>query len=449
GGCVHDDGTFAAFRRDSATGGQLLWTGPYQQMAPVALPFDVLKVASYLTDTSGQVSTALVLGASPAQPDAAGLYTIDLTSDAVAEVVPATPASPAWATGAPQAGSLQSTGVTNDAGISVFRGQYIYARKMSDGGTTLFIGPFSSGPASELALFQLSSSGTATLGRSIRVGVADDVAGPQPRPQTIGWQVDGTDGAPSRLIVWDGATSEVTVCPSSPGAFESGVVSPDGAHALFRPLQVSGGATSFAPLQLLTLDVGQPHTCVALDDGATLWADFSGDGSMIAWINKTEVGSDTNLLTANSDGSDAKLIASGPLLAAGFILGTSHLEMSFDGDLVWLDVRDPSHFSYVAEQLFGDAAGVGASWFVAGYDYSPQDASGSLGVVNLDSGQKLPISPAVSQYLVVPQTAANDGGSVFEQTRTGIYDVVYLVRGRNPSPQDGIWLATVRPADLP
>ncbi|MES1164955.1 MAG: hypothetical protein ABUR63_04305, partial [Verrucomicrobiota bacterium] len=105
GGCVRDDGTFAAFRRDSATGGQLLWTGPYQQMAPVALPFDVLKVASYLTDTSGQVSTALVLGASPAQPDAAGLYKIDLTSDAVAEVVPATPASPAWATGAPQAGS--------------------------------------------------------------------------------------------------------------------------------------------------------------------------------------------------------------------------------------------------------------------------------------------------------------------------------------------------------
>jgi hypothetical protein len=26
--------------------------------------------------------------------------------------------------------------------------------------------------------------------------------------------------------------------------------------------------------------------------------------------------------------------------------------------------------------------------------------------------------------------------------------VIYLVRGRNPSPQDGIWIATIQPGDL-
>ncbi len=53
---------------------------------------------------------------------------------------------------------------------------------MSDGGTTLFAGPFTSGPASELALFQLSASGTPALGvGGSASAAADDVAGPQPR----------------------------------------------------------------------------------------------------------------------------------------------------------------------------------------------------------------------------------------------------------------------------
>ncbi len=447
-GCVRDDGSFAVFRRDPATGHQVLWKGPYQQTEPVALPLDVLHVVA-TTYAAGHIWTAIAFGASPAQPSAGGLYTIDLTSGAVAEAIPAIPASAAWAPGAPQAGSLQATSVTEDVGIYLFYGRYIYARKMSDGGSTLFVGPFSSGGASELALFQLSASGTGTVGRPVTVDIPDDVAGPQLRPRIIGWQVDGTGGAPSQLVVWDGAASQVTVCPSSPGAVESGVISPDGAHLLFRPLQLSGQMTSFTPLQVLDLEPGVPHTCTALKEGAVVWADFSGDGSTIAWIERTQVGLDSDLWTANSDGSDAKMILSGPLFGARFVAGTTHLEMSYGGDLVVLDVRDPTAFSYPAEQLFGDATGIGGSWFVAGYNYSNQDASGLLGVVNLDSAQKLPISPAVNQYLVSPQTAPVDGGTVLDQTATGVYDVVYLVRGRNPSPQDGLWLATVRPADLP
>jgi hypothetical protein len=447
-GCVRDDGTFSLFRRDSATTRQLLWTGPFMQMAPVTLPFDVQQVLAYDTDSAGDVRTAFVLGASPQESTGAGLYTIDLTSNAVAEVIPATPASTAWAAGAPQAGSLQSTGVTADAGIFEFDGCYLYTRKMSDGGTTLFAGPFPAGPASELALFSLGSGGSGTkISSWVGAGAADDVTGPRAKVRITGWQIDGANGAPSQLLVWDGATSEVTLCPSLPGAFEAGVVSPDGAHALFRPVQLTEVPT-FSPLQLLTLEAGQPHTCVQVQDYA-LWGDFSGDGSKLAWITKTQVGSDTDLWTANSDGTDPSMILSGPLLGAGFVAGTTHLEMSYQGDLVWLDVRDPNHFSYVAEQLFGSAVGIGASWFVAGYDFSNQDASGLLGVVNLDTGQKLPISPAVSQYLVAPQTEPVDGGSPFDYTRTGVIDVAYLVRGRNPSAQDGIWLATVRPADLP
>jgi len=215
---------------------------------------------------------------------------------------------------------------------------------------------------------------------------------------------------------------------------------------LFRALQL-GGQIAFAPLQLLSLAPGEPHTCIQLDkDGAVTWADFSGDASTIAWISKPDLGLDSQLWTANGDGTDPKMILSGQL-AARFITGTAHLEMSYGGDLVWLDVRNPNQFSYVAEKLFGYPGNVGGAWFVAGYDYSTQDASGVLGAVELDSGRKLPISPAVKQYEVAPQVMPDDSAT-FGQVATGLYHVIYLVRGRNPSSQDGIWVATVQAADL-
>ncbi len=88
---------------------------------------------------------------------------------------------------------------------------------------------------------------------------------------------------------------------------------------------------------------------------------------------------------------------------------------------------------------------------MAGYNYSNQDASGLLGVV--ESGQRhrsCRFRPRSASICGSGSDACRvDGGTGFDQMRTGVYDVVYLVRGRNPSPQDGIWLATVRPADLP
>jgi hypothetical protein len=444
--CAGADGTLAVFRRDAATGKQVLWAGPYQRLAPIALPIDVSRLALPPGGVPGQPSAILVLAATPAQPDAVGLYAVDLDTDAVAEVVPASPASVAWAAGAPRAGSLQSSAVSADVDVSTAGDHDLYARTMADGGTTLFAGPLASGPASELALFQISASGTPSLGSRTPITAADDTSVPQPAPRLAAWQIDGANGSPSQLMVWDDAGLEVTPCPSAPNAFESGVVAADGAHALFSAVTLGGRVTA-APLQLLSLVPGQPHTCVVLQDVGVTWADFSGDGSTIAWISKTMVGLDSDLWIANSDGSNPQKVLSGQVFGARFVDGTTHLELAYGGDLVWLDVLDPNHFSYVAEELFGDTTSVGGSWFVAGYDYSSQDATGSLGVVSLDSGAKRAISPAVSQYLVAAQTMPAEGGGAFG-TPTGVYHVVYLVKGRNPSPQDGIWVATVEAADL-
>jgi hypothetical protein len=124
-------------------------------------------------------------------------------------------------------------------------------------------------------------------------------------------------------------------------------------------------------------------------------------------------------------------------------MDNNQLELKLDRDLVWIDVRDdPVRSHYITENVFGSAFGIGR-WLVTGYAYSDQDASGRLGVVNLDTGETLPISPQVQGF------ASPDQSATRKLPADRVVRVVYAVRGRNPSPQDGLWLATIDGAALP
>jgi hypothetical protein len=72
------------------------------------------------------------------------------------------------------------------------------------------------------------------------------------------------------------------------------------------------------------------------------------------------------------------------------------------------------------------------------HDYSTQDGTGLLGVVNRDTDEKRLISPEAAAFHLIAEPPSSDGGS-----GGTVYDVVYLVRGRNPSPQDGLWMSRV------
>ncbi len=391
-----------------------------------------------------------IFRADPDQAGALGIYAVDVGSNQVTVVVPPLPASTAWAAGAPQAGSLQSASLSAAVGISRFNGHYVYARTMSDGGTTLFAGPFDQGPAAELALLRISGFGLPVLGRGVRVSSPDDSSAAVSLPAMASWQLDDQSGAaPSQMIVWDDTDGRVTVCPSTPGALQGGVISPDGNHVLFRAA-ASSSVRAFGPLQLVTMGSDGPEGCSQLIDDEVFWGDISGDGSVLAWIAKTEVGPDTNLWIANGDGSGAQQLFTGTVDGARFLTGTSKLELSYGGDLALLDVHDPTKLVYVAEDLFGSPMGVSDSWFAAGYDYSTQDSTGTLGAINLETGKKIQISPSVEQYATAAQVVPNDGDplAVAPPVTTGLYHVAYLVRGRNPSSQDGIWVATIQAADL-
>jgi hypothetical protein len=454
--CPSDDGFLAVFRPDPQNSQNLiLWSGPYTQLATIALPINVQRTVTFKSakpagaDGGAPVPpTAVVVASVPGEPNGFGIYSIDLTTDQVTALVPPTAVSTAWADGAPQSGSLQSDSISLATGISRFNGHYVYARTMSDGGTTLFAGPFEGGAATELALFQLSSIGVPILGQGVRVSAPDDSTAAVHLPAMASWQLDDQSGAaPSQMIVWDDTDARVTVCPSSPNVLQAGVLSPDGTHVLFSAAS-STSIRSFGPLQVVTMGPDGPEGCFQLSENDVFWGDYSGDGSAIAWIAKTKIGSDADLWIANGDGSGAQMLFSGMLYGARFITGTNKLELAYGADLVWLDVHDQT-LVYVAEQLFGPSTGVAGSWFVGGYNYSTQDASGTLGAIDLDSGKKVQISASVTQYVVSAQVIPSDNDSLTSPSvPTGTYHVAYMVRGRNASTQDGIWVATVQAADL-
>ncbi len=434
-----------------ANGAPVVETGPFTELTPVALPVDVRAFLSWESDTAGKTTGLTVLATQPATPDQIGLDTIDLTTLAVTVDVPSAPTSVAWATGSVPAGSLQSTSLARYPGLAyASAGRYIYPRLMSDGGTTIFVGPFSTGAASELALFQVPAGGSLSLPI---VGAPGNLYVP---PKFLfAWEIDDGSGGAASLVVWDDTDLELITCPLSKPAYLPGVWSRDQTKVLFaEPQQSYDGASTSGPLEMLTFGMGGgPASCLPLAADGVATAAFSPDSAFIFWLTQPPTG-DPQLWTAASDGSGARMVGSGQIEDAHFIAdGGARLELTLGGELEWLDLHDAAGtLHHVAEQLHGSIYDItGGHWLIMGYEWSATDGTGTLALINRDDGQVRPISPAVAQYEVLPEELGADGGFVSPYGDAGVggeFVVVYVVRGRNPSAQDGIWQATITPAEL-
>ena len=175
-----------AFLADPTTGSPVLSTGPFLAIPPVTLSMDVEAVGDWLYDARGSFGV-LVAAASAAAPGAFGLYTLDLGSYGFTEDVPAMAGSAAWAAGATPAGALGSSTLATGAAqaLRAVGDHFVYARTMSDGGTTMFVGPLTTGPASELALFQAEPLTVSTS--NVVVLTSDDDGLPVTRAPLVGW----------------------------------------------------------------------------------------------------------------------------------------------------------------------------------------------------------------------------------------------------------------------
>ena len=453
--CPGADGAFTAFITDTS-GQTVLSTGPFSQLTPVPLALQVSSVDWWSFDPVTSAPTAVtVQAASPSAPGELGVYTIDLGSSAINADVPAVPVSAAWADGAMPAGSLQSTTVSSSpTAVAQFGDHYLYPRTMSDSGTTMFAGPFISGAASELALFQIPPGTVPPIPQGVISGPLPDGTFQSFSP-LASWQLSGTSGAASDLVIWDDTNRQVSACPSSPQAYLAGVRSSDGSRVLFVTPQSCCQYQGSGPLSLLTLATGPggSGSCTLLAASNVVTAAFSPDGSAMFWLVQTPSG-EPQLWVAAGDGSGAHMIGTGVMQNVHFVVpGEAQLELILDGDLVWFDLHDSTvQLHYIAEQVFEEIYDIGiGGWLITGYDYSTQDTTATLGLVNRNTGEKRLISPDVSEFIVLSEKIGGDGGIVTDSSDAGVIGalaVVYTVRGRNPSPQDGIWSATITAADL-
>ncbi len=449
--CPGADGVLTVFTTDTS-GNAVLSTGPFTQLLPVSLRLQVASVDWWSYDPVTSVPTSVTVHAASA-PGELGVYTIDLGSYVMAEDVPAAPASVAWATGALSAGSLQSTTVAvSTEPVLHFGDHFLYPRLMSDGGTTLFAGPFSSGAASELALFQVPPGTTAPAPNGV-YNTPSTAGYVQQFSALITWQLGGAAGATNDLLAWDDANRQMIACPSSPQAELAGVRSSDGSRVLFVTPQGCCTYAGSGPLALATLanGAGQAGSCTQLVSSNVVTAAFSPDGSAMFWLVQPPIGQ-MQLWVAAGDGSGAQMVGAGLMQNVHFVVpGEAQLELILDGDLVWLDPHDTTVPPRdIAEQVFQEIYDIGVGgWLITGYDYNSQDTTGTVGLVNRNTGEKRPISPDAAEFLVLTDGTGADGGLVADASSSpGVLTVVYIVRGRNPSPQDGIWSATIRTADL-
>jgi hypothetical protein len=447
-----DAGPTLTLLKVDASGALSLWSGPPDALAQIPLSVTIAQL-SYVRNDGGDIS-AVVLAAFPAQPEAVGLFAIDLGSFAVTTLVPPALGTAAWANGATAtADPLSSASLLllpeMPQGL-VFRvgsQQYSYEREMSDGTAIMFTGTFPSGPASELALFEAPAA-------IVSAGVEGSFSGASKATQV--WQLDDSAAQQFSLVVWDSGHQQLISCPLPAPITRTAVSSPDGMKILYGAPLILGEVAPPGALVVVSLPTGAPGNvgaCTILTPGDVVDAGFSTDSSAVFWRTKTEVGEVSTLWTAAADGTGARLVGTGEIHQPRYVSGTQ-LEFELGSDLVWVDTTDAQNNVHpIVEKIFGTAIDLQGQqpWIVIGYDFSTQDGTGTLGLVNRETGTKRLISPAVSLY---EELVAFDGlgGIVSNPSPDGgpptTYQIAYLVRGRNPSPQDGVWVATIDQADL-
>jgi len=452
---TESDPTVKVWRSDGASH-QVLWTGPFDdlQMVPIDLAI------AYPFGTFDATSTAVtVFAGQSAQPDALGIYSIDLTTFAITELVPPVLAGGAWADGAAPAGVLDSATLERYPPDSPFAvgDHFMYWRTMADGSQTLFAGPLPSGPASEVAIF------TAAASAAKRTYLSSTTGATVARAVLPVWQrwADSSLSGPGDLLIWDDARERLLTCLSTFASTATGVLSDDHAKLVAFDQSTADDPTvqqsqPTGPLALI--DMNGPGAgdaaCTKLAASDVNVAGMAPDGSMMFWLVEAPYPATTaQLFFAAPDGSAPRLVdddrIEGPPHAPHFV-GPSQLEVDIFADLVWTDVHDDPIVSHpIADRTTGGAIDRGR-WLIIGYDKSSQDGTAILGLVNRDHDDKRPISPDVATFMTPDiYDPYHDVESSPDRTASDPLRVVYLVRGHNPSAQDGLWVANIYPGDTP
>jgi hypothetical protein len=466
--CPTDGDPTLKLWRHNRAGTLELWTGPYDDLEMAPLGLTITRIVQPLRATD----VAVAVYAQATANSGFGLYSIDLTTFTATEVIPPGLSGGAtWAEGSTPEGPSASMNVAQDVnpsngsgGIIPIGDHFGYWRLMSDNTWTFFVGPLASAPARELALFNGPMSGS-TLG-SVRSTTGAYLSASD--AGVLIWQrwpgnCSSSSCGSSDLLIWDDVRRRLLTCPSAFASTAVAVLSDDhdrlAAFVVQNPSDTSP-VPSLASGPLLLVDLSNPAggsaACTTLQAADVSVAGFAPDGSSLFWlVPKPYPSADAQLYLAAPDGSGPRLIGDdrieGPPHEPHFV-GPSQLEIDIDADLIWIDTHDDPVVTHpIVDRTRGGAIDRGR-WLIIGYDSSQQDGTAHLGLVNRDTGAPpRQISPDVTRFFS-PDIPSYGTGVVMPsplRTASDPIRVVYLVRGRNPSPQDGVWVASIDPSDTP
>jgi hypothetical protein len=430
--CPSDESQVLVVERIDSAGAVTFWSGPYDRLAQVATDLDIQNVVSF------DGATITVQAARTLAPSALGIYAVDVATLTTREVVAPVLGAAAYADGAPQGAALASESLSKALPVWGLGDHFFYARVMAGGGSLIFVGPFASGPAPELALVPVpSQSAFARPAPIVGLGPSGVFASPGTGPAFVDI---GTTG--NVLRYWDDGARRLISCDLPPVTVPLiWSTTPNGRQILFG-VDREADVGAAGPLLLVSLDrAAQGTACSLLAKQDVTSSGFSPSGTSMYWVTAPSVGNAT-LWTAAADGTAARMLGAGISIDHVHFLDDARLELTLSQDLVWLDASEPaSPLHYIAEQVFGDSIDFSGGSIITGYEFNEQDGTGELGVVDRDTGRKTPISPSVASYGVFALPMV-DGGVTQE------IGIAYVVRGRYPSPQDGLWWATIDLADL-
>lgn len=165
---------------------------------------------------------------------------------------------------------------------------------------------------------------------------------------------------------------------------------------------------------------------------------YAPAGDRLAWtgLNYTIDPITETLWIGDADGNQPRMLAEGPFLSLAFAPDGQRIFISrVAGDqfsLGWVSTVEEPALEHVVAVAYGGAATRGNRRLLLIDRWNAQDSSGTLALLDLESGARQDLAQAVTDFAV--------DGSV-----DGAARLAYAVRGRFASGQDGLWQTTLPP----
>lgn len=265
-----------------------------------------------------------------------------------------------------------------------------------------------------------------------------------PTGQDVYWLQTENAGAQTRIFTWhvgDAGAASCTLPRTADRRDFSQTAWQPGTGRFAAIAQSSSQATS-APASWALLEGTGGLGCQLVASGSNLikQLQFSPSGAQFAMLESDPANQSTIYLGA-ANGTPPVIASTGSYYFSIGYLDERHLLLwhsNTDGyTLSWLDTAAiPAMEHTIADRVRWDFRGSWAwltpKWVLLADADLQQDASFSLDVVNIETGEERLVSRGVIDFRV-PWSTPPDGATDLE--------VVYTVRSRTASSQDGVWVA--------